>query len=257
MINPKLIKILSLCVIVLGILLLFLGIYIDLTVLPIIYGVQAWLYIFNILPGTLLIYTSLNLQAVRRLRKRSKVLVWCFIGLLSVSLIPLNCIIGVGLSAKNVTNPDEYENILRFIGYGDHKYLNHLPPEIPKNAGNTSLFWSKGFLQSNWFLQLRFTIPRTELEIFLSENRAKKVEMPSFYLSRPHLIKPLYAGEKNWPDTWPPDFEIIVFNYAPQPNPDDEGYETREYWEKRFSWGVAASPKRSEVVYWTQEYPYQ
>jgi hypothetical protein len=184
-------------------------------------------------------------------------LVWCFLGILSVSLIPLDGFIGAELSSEFVTNPNEYEKILRFTGYGEHKYLSHLPPEIPKNATNISLFSSKGFLQSSWFLQLRFTIPRAEIETFLSDNCAKKAEVPSFYLSRPHVIQPLFAGEKKPQDTWPPDFEIIVFNYALQPNPDDEGYGTREYWEERFSWGVAASSKRSEVVYWTQEYPYQ
>jgi hypothetical protein len=69
--NPKLTKILLVGALILGISLLLLGVYIDLAVLPNIYGTPTWLYILNILPGTSLIYTSLNFERVRRLRKSS------------------------------------------------------------------------------------------------------------------------------------------------------------------------------------------
>ena len=244
--------------IVIGCLLLLFGMFLN-TWLDRLFKPPYWMFVCNFLPGPGLIGLAFTINKPGRYRK-------CFIISLSI-LTPVLCFIMVILtsrvgfycSARPETDPSDYKDVLEILEYRRRPWLQHFPSSIPGNATNTSFYWGKGFLQADVFMQLRFVLPEAETKTLLNESLKKKTTIPAKLKNsnrdRPPFT-PLMAGVKEFIGDWPDDFEIIVFHYGGLGCYMDEGYGTQEYWGEKFSYGIAISQCRNEVVYWTEEYPH-
>ena len=173
-------------------------------------------------------------------------------------MVLLNSGVGFGLSARIETNPKDYKDALKFLGYPQHPWLKHFPKSIPKEATNVSFYCSKHFLQYSFYMQIRFILPAAKITALLDESQKIEAAVPEEIKTskreKPPFM-PLSAGEKELHLEWPDDFKIIVFHYGGPSYYKDDGYGTQEYWDGKCSYGIAISQRRSEIVYWTEEYP--
>lgn len=243
---------------IIGVLMLLLGLYFNIDWLGRLFKPPLLMYVVNLLPGVALIGTVFIINKIRRFRLHLIIIILVIIVPLLLGMFFVNGAVGFALSAKPETDPADYQDILELLEYGQWDWLKHFPPCIPENASNVSVYWNKGFLQSSLFLQLRLVLPSHEIQSFLDQSRALAVKTPDSKRSSRDLppMIPLFVGEIEPLLVWPKDFEIIVFNYGSAGNSNDEGYGTKEYWDIRYSYGVAISTKRNEIIYWGEEYPY-
>lgn len=242
---------------IIGVLMLLLGLFFNYECLDMLFKPPLFMYVTNLLPGIALIVTSLIINRIQRFRSQLIIIIYVLIATSLLGLVIVNGAVAFEQSARPETDPAFYQDILKLLGYGQRKWLKHFPPKIPENASNVSMYWGKGFLQSSLFLQLRLVLPSDEIKSLLDQSRARAAKIPDSKRPLRDLppIFPLSAGEVEPPFEWPNDFEIIVFNYGKGGNANDEGYGTKEYWDIRYSYGVAISIKRNEIIYWSEEYP--
>ncbi len=218
-----------------------------------------WLFALNYLLGLLPLVSFI---IVHKLKKHRKLTIsGCCIGILITFfvILILNSVIGFGYSAKPETNVADYKDALERLGYPKREWLSHFPPNIPTNAENANFYWSKGFLQASMFIQLRLTLPKSEIESILKKSQARKVKFPNdrkVFQQDKLPFMPLGAGESEILVEWPEDFEIIVFQYGKPGYYKEEGYGTQEYWDKTYNYGIAVSKQRNEVIYWSEAYPH-
>jgi hypothetical protein len=103
------------------------------------------------------------------------------------------------------------------------------------------------------FLQLRFVLPGEKIQSLLSESLEEQAMAPdseSRSSSKLPPFMPFSAGESEPVIEWPEDFNIIVFHCGEYGTYPEEGY-----WDKGFSYGVAISAERNQVVYWSDRVP--
>lgn len=242
---------------IIGVLMLLLGLYFNLDWLDRLFKPPLFMYVANLMPGIAMIGTSLIINRIKRFRLQLIIIIFILIAPSLLGLAIVNGAVVFEQFAMPETEPAYYQDILELLEYGQRKWLKHFPPKIPENASNVSLYWSKGFMQSSLFLQLRLVLPSDEIKSLLDQSRARAAKTLDSKRSLRDLppISSLYAGEVESLSDWPKDFEIIVFNYGKAGNANDEGYRTQEYWDIRYSYGVAISIKRNEIIYWSEEYP--
>lgn len=243
--------------VIFGVLMLLLGLYFNFDWLDRLFKPPLFMYMTNLLPGMVMIGASIIINRIKKFRLQLIIIILVLIAPSLLGLFIVNGAVGFERSASPEKDPADYKEILEILEYGQWNWLRHFPPKIPENASNVSLYWNKGFLQSSLFLQLRFELPSDEIQSILEQSRARAAKKPDSKrpLSDLPPVFPLSAGEVEPLLDWPRDFEIIVFNYGKGGNANDEGYGTKEYWDIRYSYGIAISIKRNEIVYWGEEYP--
>ena len=210
-----------------------------------------WPQVLNFSPSILLIGTAFIVNKIERGRL-AVIITSCVISLvLFVGLLFLNGAICFGSSVRPETDPSNYQDVLAVLGHPETSWLQHFPAGIPENAKDKSLYWAKGFLQSGTILQLRYVLPKGEIESLLAESlgKARQVqETDGDYLGcigpNDLPIPSLQAGETGYVD-WPKGYKIIVF--------DAEDHSLGS-WNHGFSYGVAISEERNEIVYWAEDW---
>jgi hypothetical protein len=117
--------------------------------------------------------------------------------------------------------------------------LAHFPPAIPPNATNVRFFYRPHFLQGGTELQLRVTLPATQVNQLAAEILAA---------SRPTAV-PDNMASVNFRDTnntgsaqLPPDFNLYILGTWTPPSEA----------EMEYAYGIAISLKRNEVIYWLE-----
>lgn len=203
-----------------------------------------WPQVLNFLPSILLIGTAFIVNKIERGRL-AIIITSCVVSLvLFAGLLFLNGAICFGSSVRPETDPSNYQDVLAVLGYPETGWLQHFPAGIPENAKDESLYWAKGFLQSGTILQLRYVLPKGEIEALLAESlgKAKQVqETGGNYISpvgpNDLVIPSLRAGETG-DVNWPKGYKIMTFD--------------GKSGNHGFGYGVAISIKRNEVVYWAE-----
>lgn len=231
---------------------IFLGAGIWLNVDWVKHGPSWKLYVLNMLPGLVFL-------AIWFVGKKIHKWGWFVIGLgVSIAVVlsgfVATCNIGAFLwseATTPVTDPVCYESALERYNYPETEWIGHFPARIPVNATNVHFYHLQAFLQGGMILQLRCVLPSEEIESLLTESvdKAKQVrETDGGYLgsSGPDdlRIPRLCAGEKDYVH-WPKGYKIIVYNAE-----DRSGGS----WNHGFSYGVAISMARNEVIYWAEDW---
>jgi hypothetical protein len=210
----------------------------------------SWnLYVLNMLPGLVFL-------AIWFVGKNIHKWGWFLVGLgvpiaIVFSGFVTFCNIGASLWL-DITIPDNdpgcYESILERYHYPKTEWISHFPAKIPVKMANVHFFHLQRFLQGAMILQLRYGLPADEIKLLLEKSlaRAKQVQdgqYKSYNTMGPNGIPSTYlcvGPEEDWPE----DFKVIVL--------DAEDYTGN--WNHGFSYGVAISTKRNEVVYWATDW---
>lgn len=234
----------------LGILVLGVGICLN------VYWVKhepSWmLYVLNMLPG--LVFLAMWFVG-KNIHKRG----WFLVGLgVPIAIVFSGFVTFCNIGAfwwLDITTPDTdpgcYESVLERYNYPKTEWIRHFPVRIPGNATNVHFYHLQAFLQGGMILQLRCVLPSEEIESLLTESfdKAKQVqETDGDYLGftgpKGLPIPRLCAGERDYVH-WPKGYKIVVFNA------EDHAHGS---WNHGFSYGVAISIERYEVVYWAEDW---
>lgn len=245
-------KAVPIVLVVLGILLLLFGAWMS-SWYDRFFKPPSWQYVVNFLPGIVLASTAFFANRIKRWRVVFIIacVVFFLVAIVLIGLI--NCGLAFGLSVKPETNPADYQDALKYLGYPERPYLQHFPVPTPKNATDVSFHWTKHFLQGSMDFQLRFTLPPAEIESLLEQSMKRKAKNPEGREPTSRVEPPwygLWAGETEPASEWPEDFQIIVFRYGHAGHYRDPTYPTGQ----SYGYGVAISQQRNEIVYWVEEY---
>jgi len=210
----------------------------------------SWmLYVLNMLPGLVFLAIWFVGKNIHKWR-------WFLVGLgvpiaIVFSGFVTFCNIGASLWL-DITTPDTdpgcYESVLERYHYPKTEWISHFPAKIPENAMNVYFHHLQGFLQGAMILQVRYTLPPEEVNSLLERSIGKAIQIrngqyESFNTLGPNEIPStyLYVGPE---EDWPEDFKVMVL--------DAEDYTSN--WNHGFSYGVAISTERNEVVYWATDW---
>ena len=208
------------------------------------------LYIINLLPGTLLIFTWY--LASKYLKNR-----WGFItaGVLltliaSIFSISMNLVGGAILAVTTpVTDVKKYYEIHEEIG--DSELISHFPLPIPENATSIKFDYLPKFLQGGSHIQLKFNLPQPEINELLIEYRANAKYIfiggdRSDHLNEDGGVPTTYFYTSETDDTsFPNNYEILVLNAEP-------GGTSGFQWNHGYSYGVVISLEKTEIIYWAE-----
>jgi hypothetical protein len=160
----------------------------------------------------------------------------------------------------DITDPARYQSLLADFGYPTPKSTSaavptiaHFPSTIPPTASTVRLYYRPHFMMGGTQLQLRFNLPAGQLAAIESaaqplakethtggemfdaiNNRTGNLPSAEFRNSANNGFAPL-----------PPDFQVYVL---------DAKDLTPGTWNHGYSRGVAVSQKRSEVIYWLEDW---
>lgn len=126
---------------------------------PLVYEqMRIPIYLFTILPGTVIILSSIILSKYKKLSMVISVL--CII----VFMIGIfrGCV-GLGWETSGPFKDIKYYNyILEENGYPNTKILDHFPEEIPEGAVNVKMSYYRGFLQGPKSMKLSMVLDNKE-----------------------------------------------------------------------------------------------
>jgi hypothetical protein len=146
------------------------------------------------------------------------------------------------MSVAEVTDSSRYPQILNKLRSevsNPTVTLANFPPTIPPNATNVRFFYRPQFLQGDTELQLRITLPATQVNQIAAATTAatRPTTMPSIS----GLVNFRDATNTGWAEL-PPDFQNFVLGTRTQPNEA----------EMEYAYGIAVSQTRNEVIYWLE-----
>lgn len=228
---------------VLSIVLLGVGLWLNILWLPYDFSVGLWL--FNFSPGLTLLLTGF--LATRYRGKR-----WWFIGigtaltLAIILVVGLSNVVGWAFSsaAKPVTDVSQYEEVRS--RYDALISVSHFPAVIPAEATNVKFYHNPGALQGSMSMQLRMQLPPDLWRSLKSEYEAvaqyqfSAADATAF--AEEHDAPRRYGASFLTSDThsqFPDSYEILVLNF--QDNDD---------LDLVISYGVALNADPPEIVYW-------
>ena len=214
----------------------------------------APLHVINVLPGLLLLTVWYLASAFPRRR-------WLLLGLgLLVTLLGVGFTILVNLGAAaweaattSVDDVARYEAVLGDLGHPNERLVAHFPVHIPENATQVMFYYLPAFLQGGANLQLRCKLPSSEVDSVLQRYLATAQQVQN---SRGDVIEakgdyhPLPTPSfRNEDDSGfaplPEGFLVLVLDAKPyRTDPVD--------WNHGYSYGVAVSTERQEVIYWAE-----
>ena len=208
------------------------------------------LYLINLLPGTLLIFTWY--LASKHQNKR-----WSYIGVgillaLIVSFFSIftNLAAGAFLAAMTPnTDVSHYYEISDQLD--DSEITRHFPTSIPENATDIKFESLPKFLQGGGHIQLRFNLPQSEIEELLIEYRANAKYTfiggdRSNHSNEDGGVPTTYFYTSETDDfSFSDNYEILVLNAEPGGPPEFP-------WNHGYSYGVVISLEESEIIYWAE-----
>lgn len=160
-------------------------------------------------------------------------------------------------ATREVTSPSRYQHVLTTIGYPkptilDVPTLGHFPATIPASATNVRFYYRPAYLQGSATLQLRCNLPAAELATLRDATKPRAISVQAggdcFDALNAHTGPPT-ASFRDAANTsfapLPADFEVYVLGAQTTPLGDPA-------WDHWWSYGIAISMQRSEVVYWAQ-----
>ncbi len=155
------------------------------------------------------------------------------------------------ISTKEYTDPEDYQSVLQSMNYPQEKLIAHFPDRIPSNVENVQFFYRPKFLQGGGALQLRFKTSHEEVEKFLTKFEPLSIHVQQGCTDLFDAINQgsqvAIASFRNEGNTGfgvlPKDYKVIVLGSKPYHEKD---------WNHGYSYGVAVSVKRNEVVYWSE-----
>jgi hypothetical protein len=233
---------------IIGVLFMLIGIWVDIQ--WIFKHLSGILYFLNLLPGTLFLsewYLASKYQNRRWLIINVGVIITLFISMFIFFMNAIALVFITGMTP--ITDISRYNEILEQMG--DSDLTRHFPMSIPESAEAVKFEYIPKILQGGEHFQLRMRLPHSEInnlqEEYSSqakfkfiggntndhENSPGGVPTTFFYTSG--------TGDQSFPD----DYEIFVLNAEPLATFDPK-------WNHGFSYGVAISQEKSEIVYWSE-----
>lgn len=200
-------------------------------------------YGINIFPGLLFILAWFCRSWVKNLPKIIQLLLN-----VGVIITILFCIFAMFINhetVQEITDSLKYEQLLEWENYPTGKGISHFPNHIPKEAKNVRLFYSDLINGPNR-IQVRYQLPQKEIA-YLTNSFKKK----SIWIG--HDGEESKAGLKltrfrnvhnNGYAVLPQDYKVIVTTYRVFPK------------YLRFCSGVSISKDRNEIIYWSENRPY-
>ena len=162
-----------------------------------------------------------------------------------------------GNAVAEVTDPGQYQTILRDLGYPTPTKLNvptlgHFPATIPSNATNVRFFFRPHVLQGGTQMQLRVSVPSEQVAAVLEAVKpaAKEVQTGGdmFDALNEHggLPSSMFRDGANGAFApLPKEFQVFVL---------DAKASSQSGWDKGYSYGVAVNEKEGEVIYWIEDW---
>lgn len=211
------------------------------------------LYFINLLPGIMLF--SIWYFGFKYQNKQ-----WLIINvgvpltlLVSYIIFLINSVSGVFTKALGpvgqITDLSRYTEVREQIG--DSELARHFPTSIPDNAQNVKFEYVPGFLQGGEIFQLRMKLPQSEIDNLYNEFRPKAKNIfiggeTNDHANLPGGVPTTFFYTSDTEDqSFPVDYEILVLNAEPMGTPKFQ-------WNHGFSYGVAISQEKSEIVYWSE-----
>jgi hypothetical protein len=206
-------------------------------------------YAINLAPGLILLITWYFAAAASSRR-------WLLIGfglviasLFAVYAVLMNFGVMIAVSATTpVVDAARYKDIR--ADYNQRSLATHFPTDIPPNATQVTFYYLPHFLQGGSHLQLRYRLPQAEVSAILSqyESLAKQIETGAGDVlkaaDQQDLPVPQFRNESNT-DFAALSNDFLVFVLDAQP------YQPAD-WNHGYSYGLAVSTKRQEVIYWAE-----
>ncbi len=173
-----------------------------------------------------------------------------------VALVSRNSIFKEALT--NIKGNDKITDISRYKEvrhklWSNESQIKYFPKDIPSDATNVSLVYSKGYLKGGNFFQVRFKLPSDKIKKLHSHYQ--KIAQHKFrggdtndHVNRPNGVPTTYfytSGSDYY--TFPAVYEILVLNAN---NKSSSGNK----WVRGDSYGVAIDDYASEIVYWVEEW---
>jgi hypothetical protein len=241
-------------ILITGIVILILGLALDvLWLLKTDWGISR-LHLINLLPGTLVIAVWFLASAFpqrRQLLIRLGVVI-AFLGVGYAIIMNLGAALW-DVATAEVTDVARYEDTLEYLDYPDSKLVAHFPAHILENATETRFYYLPKFLQGAMYLQLRCKLPISEVDSIFQQyfEVARQIQNSNGDVVQvrdddDRLPTPLFRNEEN--DSFAPlpeSYSVIILDAEPvQTDPDN--------WNHGYSYGVAVSVERHEVIYWSE-----
>jgi len=233
---------------IIGTLFLLIGIWTDIQWIS--KHLSGILYFLNLLPGALFLfvwYLASKYQNRRWLIINVGVTITLFISMLILFMNVIAAVFTTGMTP--ITDISQYNEILEQMG--DSELTRHFPLSIPESAEVVKFEYIPKFLQGGEHFQLRMKLPQSGISDLQEEYRSKAKFTFIGGQTNDHQNMPggvpttfFYTNDtKN--DSFPDDYEILVLNAEPKATSDP-------IWNHGFSYGVAISQEKSEIVYWSE-----
>jgi hypothetical protein len=227
------------------------GIWTDITFIS--KSLSVFFYLTNLIPGILLL--SIWYLAFKYPNNQDLIINLGVPGTLLFSLFIFLINVKTGVFTKangaigQITDITRYTEIRKEMG--DSELARHFPTSIPENAQNVKFEYTPGFLQGGETFQLRMKLPDDEIDNLYKEFRHESTHIFIGGETNDHANAPggipttfFYTGDTEY-QSFPDDYEIMVLNAKPEGTPKFQ-------WNHGFSYGVAISQQKSEIVYWSE-----
>ena len=228
-------------VFVFGFISLLVGILLDLNWLPSTPPSAPLLWI-NLVPGFWLLGVAF-LAARFPQRRRGLIALSALLG------VPAICVAGMlnwGAAAfegltEPVTNVNQYEHIVD----PKNTLTAHFPERIPADAVDVHFYYLPAFMQGGSELLLRYRTSSSILDALLQKYSPVAIQVINGPVSKSQLKSVPHALTSSIElvghSTLPDDFQVLILGASP---PED--------WNHGYSYGLAISQQRQEVIYWAE-----
>ena len=153
-----------------------------------------------------------------------------------------------------VESISKYESVL--ATWKQRGLVDHFPSRVPDSASEVRFSALEGFLQGGGHIQIRFKLPQARIESYYEDASSKAKQFQDggdavtlvnssddgLWSTNPHTLDKSYSKFTD-------DYRIFIYDAVPYQQ--DEEYKN---WNHGASKGVVISLKRSEVIYYAEDW---